>query len=449
VYGELGEKAPDCDDPKLLAAFFAAISELREKDLLIAYHDRSDGGLFTTLAEMAFAGRCGVDVDLGRVANVAGALFAEELGAVVQVRDSALADVLAVFERHGLADATRAIGTAHSADRLRIRANESVVLEEARTSLRAAWSETTYRLVEMRDHPQCAREQYETACDPHDPGLSASLTFDLNEDVAAPYIATGVRPKVAILREQGVNSHLEMAAALYRAGFEPYDVHMTDLVAGRTRLNEFRGFVACGGFSYGDVLGAGEGWAKSILFNAQLRDEFTRFFARTDTFSLGVCNGCQMLSTLRELIPGAERWPRFVRNRSEQFEARLSLVEVTRSPSLFFAGMEGSRMPIAVAHGEGRPEFTTPDGLDALIAANLMALRFVDNYGRPTERYPANPNGAPAGLTGVTSADGRATLLMPHPERVYRTIQNSWHPDEWGEDSPWMRMFRNARVWVG
>jgi phosphoribosylformylglycinamidine synthase len=279
--------------------------------------------------------------------------------------------------------------------------------------------------------------------------LSATLTFDASEDIAAPYINTGTRPKVAVLREQGVNSHLEMAAALYRAGFDAFDVHMTDLVAGREKLSEYRGFIACGGFSYGDVLGAGEGWAKSILFNSLLREEFTRFFARGDAFSLGICNGCQMMSALRELIPGAQRWPRFVRNSSEQFEARLSRVEVLKSPSLFFAGMEGSRMPIAVAHGEGRAEFASPDGLDALRSANLMSLRFIDNSGRPTERYPANPSGAPAGLTGITSEDGRATLLMPHPERVYRTVQNSWHPDEWGEDSPWMRMFRNARVWVG
>jgi len=449
VYGRLGETPPDCDDPARLAAFFAAIAELRAQGALLAYHDRSDGGLFATLAEMAFAGRCGLEVDLGDVGSIAGALFAEELGAVVQVRDESLANVVRVFERHGLAAETRAIGTVNEVDRVRVRANGKVVLDETRSALRAAWSETTYRLVELRDHPQCAQEQYETACDPQDPGLNVKLTFDVNDDVAAPFIARGVRPKVAILREQGVNSHLEMAAALHRAGFEPYDVHMTDLVAGRVSLADFRGAIACGGFSYGDVLGAGEGWAKSILFNARLRDEFSRFFERTDTFSLGICNGCQMMSALRELIPGTELWPRFVRNRSEQFEARFSLVEVTKSPSLFFAGMEGSRMPIAVAHGEGRAEFATTEGLNALIDANLMALRFVDNHGRPTERYPANPSGTPAGLTGITSRDGRATILMPHPERVYRTVQNSWHPDDWGEDSPWMRMFRNARVWVG
>jgi len=401
------------------------------------------------LAEMAFAGRCGLEIDLGDVPDSVAALFSEELGAVVQVRDAVLVQVKAVFERHGLSTYVRAIGTVNEADRIRIRANGRVVLDESRTALRAAWSETSFKLVERRDDPDCAREQYEAACDPHDPGLHASLTFDVNEDVAAPFIATGVRPKVAILREQGINSHVEMAAALYRAGFEPYDVHMTDLVAGRTRLADYVGLVACGGFSYGDVLGAGEGWAKSILFNAQLREEFGRFFARPDTFGLGVCNGCQMLSALRELIPGADCWPRFVRNRSEQFEARLSLVEIAKSPSLFFTGMAGSRMPIAVAHGEGRAEFSTPDGLEKLVAANLVALRFVDNRGKVTERYPANPSGTPQGITGITSRDGRVTLLMPHPERVYRTVQNSWHPDEWGEDSPWMRMFRNARVWVG
>lgn len=449
VYGRIGATPPDCDDPARLANFFAAMAALREQSLLLAYHDRSDGGVFVTLAEMAFAGRCGLEIDLGDVPDSVAALFSEELGAVVQVRDAVLVQVKAVFERHGLSTYVRAIGTVNEADRIRIRANGRVVLDESRTALRAAWSETSFKLVERRDDPDCAREQYEAACDPHDPGLHASLTFDVNEDVAAPFIATGVRPKVAILREQGINSHVEMAAALYRAGFEPYDVHMTDLVAGRTRLADYVGLVACGGFSYGDVLGAGEGWAKSILFNAQLREEFGRFFARPDTFGLGVCNGCQMLSALRELIPGADCWPRFVRNRSEQFEARLSLVEIAKSPSLFFTGMAGSRMPIAVAHGEGRAEFSTPDGLEKLVAANLVALRFVDNRGKVTERYPANPSGTPQGITGITSRDGRVTLLMPHPERVYRTVQNSWHPDEWGEDSPWMRMFRNARVWVG
>jgi phosphoribosylformylglycinamidine synthase len=304
-------------------------------------------------------------------------------------------------------------------------------------------------MTQLRDNPACAQEQFATVTDPSNPGLNARLSFDPAQDIAAPYISKGARPKVAILREQGVNSHVEMAAAFHRAGFSPFDVHMTDLVAGRFDLNDFRGMVICGGFSYGDVLGAGEGWAKSILFHSQLREAFTRFFNRQETFSLGVCNGCQMMASLRELIPGTQSWPRFVRNRSEQFEGRLSLVEVVQSPSIFFAGMAGSRMPIAVAHGEGLAEFSGRGNIDALVAAKLMSLRFVDNHGNATERYPANPNGSPAGLTGITTPDGRVTLLMPHPERVYRTLQNSWHPDGWGEDSPWMRIFRNARVWVG
>jgi phosphoribosylformylglycinamidine synthase len=449
VYGKLGSSAPDCDDPARLAAFFAAMAELRAAGSVLAYHDRSDGGLLVTLAEMAFAGRCGLDVDLGSVRSPAAALFNEELGAVLQIRRADLDAVQATLARHGLAGLARAIGAPTARDRVVIRACGALVLDETRTELRRAWSETSFRMTELRDNPQCAREQYESVLDPEDPGLHARLTFDLNQDVAAPYIARGARPKVAILREQGVNSHIEKAAAFHRAGFEPFDVHMTDLVAGRMRLDDFRGLVVCGGFSYGDVLGAGEGWAKSILLNPRLRDGFTGFFNRGDTFALGVCNGCQMMSALKELIPGAEHWPRFVRNRSEQFEGRLSLVEVVKSPSLFFAGMEGSRMPIAVAHGEGRAEFANASALDELVRANLLALRYVDNRGQPTELYPANPNGSPRGLTGVTSLDGRVTLLMPHPERVYRTVQNSWRPDEWGEDSPWMRIYRNARVWVG
>jgi phosphoribosylformylglycinamidine synthase len=322
------------------------------------------------------------------------------------------------------------------------------MIDEVRTNLHRAWSETSFRMTQLRDNPQCAQEQFATVTDPNNPGLSAQLNFDPQQDIAAPYIATGVRPKVAILREQGVNSHVEMAAAFHRSGFAPFDVHMTDLVAGRFDLADFRGLVICGGFSYGDVLGAGEGWAKSVLFHSRLRESFTQFFHRPETFSLGVCNGCQMMSALHELIPGTEHWPRFVRNRSEQFEGRLSLVEVVQSPSLFFAGMAGSRMPIAVAHGEGFAEFGAGK-IDALVDAKLMSLRFVDNQGNVTERYPANPNGSPRGLTGITTPDGRVTLLMPHPERVYRTLQNSWHPDGWAEDSPWMRIFRNARAWVG
>jgi len=298
----------------------------------------------------------------------------------------------------------------------------------------------------LRDNPQCAKLEYDRILDTADPGLHAKLTFDPAQDIAAPYIGRGSRPKMAILREQGVNSQIEMAAAFDRAGFETHDVHMSDIIAGRVSLAGFKGVVACGGFSYGDVLGAGEGWAKSILFNRRARDEFEAFFNRSDSFALGACNGCQMMSNLHEIIPGTAHWPHFVRNRSEQFEARVAMLEVMKSPSLFFSGMDGSRMPIAVAHGEGYTEFASPAQLAA--ARGLVALRFVDNHGRPTERYPFNPNGSPQGITGLTTADGRFTILMPHAERVFRTVQNSWHPDSWGEDGPWMRMFRNARRWV-
>jgi phosphoribosylformylglycinamidine synthase len=450
VYGSLGREAPDCDDPSRLAGFFAAIVELRAGGLMLAYHDRSDGGLFATVAEMAFAGRCGVEIDLAvDTGSVAAALFSEELGAVLQIRVNDAQAVRQVLERHGLARFTSMVGRVTNADRVIVRASGKVVLDEARTALRRAWSETSFRMVELRDNPECAREQFATALEPDDPGLNVRLTFEPQQDVAAPYIGKGARPKVAILREQGVNSHVEMAAAFHRAGFIAYDVHMTDLFERRLSLDDFRGLVVCGGFSYGDVLGAGEGWAKSILFHSRLRDDFSEYFARPDTFSLGVCNGCQMMSALSEIIPGTQHWPRFVRNRSEQFEGRLSLVEIVESPSLFFAGMAGSRLPIAVAHGEGRAEFADAGALDALVRERLLSARFVDNDGRPAQRYPANPNGSPRGLTGITTPDGRVTLLMPHPERVFRTAQNSWHPDGWGEDSPWMRIWRNARVWVG
>ncbi len=449
VYGSLGRNPPDCDDPAILARFFAAIIELRAAGLALAYHDRSDGGLFATVVEMAFAGRCGVEIELAADSNsVAAELYSEELGAVLQVRTADAHAVRQVLERHGLARFASAIGRVTDADRVVVRAAGKTVLDETRTALRRAWSETSFRMVELRDNPECAREQFAAAVDPGDPGLNVRLPFQPQEDIAAPFIATGARPKVAILREQGVNSHVEMAAAFHRAGFTAYDVHMTDLFERRLELDDFRGLVVCGGFSYGDVLGAGEGWAKSILFHSRLRDVFSEHFARPDTFSLGVCNGCQMMSALSEIIPGTEHWPRFVRNRSEQFEGRLSLVEVVESPSLFFAGMAGARIPIAVAHGEGRAEFANPGSLDALVRDRLLSLRFVQNDGQPAQRYPANPNGSPGGLTGITTPDGRVTLLMPHPERVFRSAQNSWHPDEWGEDSPWMRIWRNARVWV-
>ncbi|MER2602502.1 MAG: phosphoribosylformylglycinamidine synthase, partial [Candidatus Competibacter phosphatis] len=450
VYNQLGDCVPDVDKPEELAAFFAVIQELNATGRLLAYHDRSDGGLLAVLAEMMFAGGCGVTVlldDLGE--GLLPALFAEELGAVVQVRARDRGVVLGRLIAAGLGECSHVIGAPNGQDRLILRHAGETVFTASRAELRRLWSETSYRLQALRDHPDCAREAFDAACDPADPGLNARLSFDPVEDVAAPFIANGARPRMAILREQGVNGQIEMAAAFDRAGFAAVDVHMSDIMAGRVSLADFHGLVACGGFSYGDVLGAGEGWAKSILFNARAREQFAAFFARPDSFALGVCNGCQMLSNLHELIAGTELWPRFVHNRVEQFEARLSLVEVLPSPSLFLRGMEGSRLPVAVAHGEGRAEFRDTGGADAALAAGLAALRFVDHHGKPAESYPANPNGSPGGITGLTSRDGRFTILMPHPERLFRTVQHSWHPDDWGEDGPWLRLFRNARRWLG
>jgi len=369
-------------------------------------------------------------------------LFSEELGAVVQVRADDRPRVTARLAAAGLH--ALVIGAPNGRDEVRMVRNAKPVFAEPRASLQRAWSETSFRMQQLRDDPDCAREEFDRILDAADPGLSASLAFDSDEDVAAPLVARGERPRIAILREQGVNGQSEMAAAFDRAGFAAIDVHMTDLLGGRVSLGAFKGFAACGGFSYGDVLGAGEGWAKSILFNGRARDEFTAFFARGDTFALGVCNGCQMMAALRELIPGAGDWPPFLRNRSEQFEARFVMAEVVASPSIFFAGMAGSRMPIATAHGEGRAGFAS----EAARARALVCLRYVDNRGQPTETYPLNPNGSPGGITGLTTADGRFTIVMPHPERVFRSVQCSWHPDGWGEASPWLRLFRNARVWV-
>jgi phosphoribosylformylglycinamidine synthase len=448
VYGRLGQTAPDLDDPAALVAFFAGVQALNATGALLAYHDRSDGGLLVTALEMAFASGQGLELDLGALGDAGGEpaaqLFAEELGAVVQVRAGNVERVRQAFP--GIP--VHAIGRPVPGDRVVVRRGGEVLLDEKRADLRALWSETTHAMQRLRDDPACADQEQESRL-ADTPGLSAVVPFDAAADVAAPFVARGARPRVAILREQGVNGQVEMAAAFDRAGFEAIDVHMSDILEGRVALAGFRGLAACGGFSYGDVLGAGEGWAKSILFNGRARDEFGRFFARTDTFALGVCNGCQMMANLRELIPGAERWPRFVRNRSEQFEARLSLLTIERSPSVLLAGMAGARLPIAVAHGEGQAEFAREDDRTALEAAGLVAARFVDHHGRPTEHYPENPNGSRAGLTALTTPDGRVTIMMPHPERVFRTVQYSWHPPEWGEDAPWMRLFRNARVWVG
>ncbi len=445
VYGATGNTTPDVVDVVSLKNFFAAIQQLNQQGLLLAYHDRSDGGLLVTLCEMLFAGRCGAHIEL-QGDDAAGKLFNEELGAVLQIRHGDRAQILRALDSAGLGSCSAVIGTVNTAARLVVHVNGKMVLDEARIDLHRAWSETTYRMQQLRDNPDCAQQEFDRLLDADDPGLTQHLTFDPNEDIAAPFINRGAKPRMAILREQGVNGQIEMAAAFDRAGFAAVDVHMSDIIAGRASLRDFGGFAACGGFSYGDVLGAGEGWAKSILFNARARDEFEAFFRRSDSFALGVCNGCQMMSNLHELIPGTERWPHFVRNKSEQFEARLVMLEVQESASLFFKGMTGSRIPVAVAHGEGYAEFTDAAALTA--AQSLIALRFVDNRGAVTEQYPLNPNGSPQGITGLTTPDGRFTILMPHPERVFRTAQNSWHPSTWQEDGPWLRMFRNARQWI-
>jgi len=446
VYKQLGSIPPDLDEPSLLRAFFAVIQSLNASGKLLAYHDRSDGGLFACICEMCFAGHCGASIQL-QASDAVAALFAEELGVVIQVRRTDTAEVRAALKAARLEGATQLIGTLATDDRVSFAVNGQTVLSESRIDLRRAWSETSYRMQALRDHPACAREEYDGLLETNDLGIRPHLSFDIDEDVAAPMIATGVRPRIAILREQGVNGQVEMAAAFHRAGFEALDVHMSDLLSGRQSLDGFRGMAACGGFSYGDVLGAGQGWAKSILFHSKLRDMFEAFFARQDSFALGVCNGCQMLSTLKELIPGADHWPRFVRNRSEQFEARFSQLEVLESPALFFAGMQGSLLPIAVAHGEGRAEF--PGNAADVMNSGLVAVRYVDGTGAVATRYPQNPNGSPLGITGLTTVDGRVTIMMPHPERVFRAVTNSWYPEAWGEDGPWMRMFRNARVWAG
>lgn len=449
VYKQLGDKPADVDSAEQLKGFYNAIQALVKENKLLAYHDKGDGGLVVTLAEMAFAGHCGIQVDIASLAgDDLSVLFNEELGAVLQVSAQEVPTVLDTLATHGLAEVSHVIGDVVSSDRIVVSRGESKVLDRSRSELRTIWAETTHQMQALRDNPKCADQEFQAKADNSDPGLNVNLSFDVNEDIAAPYILKGAKPKMAILREQGVNSHVEMAAAFDRAGFEATDVHMSDILTGQVVLDEYNGLVACGGFSYGDVLGAGEGWAKSILFNSQAREQFEQFFHRNDTFSLGVCNGCQMLSNLKSLIPGAELWPRFVRNESERFEARFSLVEIQQSDSIFLNGMAGSRMPIAVSHGEGRVEVRDEAHLNAIESSGTVALRYVDNFGKATQQYPNNPNGSPNAITGLTTTDGRVTIMMPHPERVFRTVANSWAPDSWGEDSPWMRMFRNARVKV-
>ncbi|AEW44699.1 phosphoribosylformylglycinamidine synthase [Serratia symbiotica str. 'Cinara cedri'] len=450
VYRQLGDQSADIRNVAQLASFFKAMQQLVANCALLAYHDRSDGGLLVTLAEMAFAGHCGVTVSIDGMSDDAIAvLFNEELGAVIQVTLLQLGFVKNIFNIHGLGDNVHHIGGVNTSDRLVIYQNGKVIYSESRNILRTWWAETTWQMQRLRDNPICADQEHQAKQDAQDPGLNVKLTFLPQEDIAAPYIAIGVRPKVAVLREQGINSHVEMAAAFHRAGFDALDIHMSDLLEGRHNLQYFHVLVACGGFSYGDVLGAGYGWAQSILLNNRVRDEFALFFDHQHTLALGVCNGCQMMSSLRELIPGAEYWPYFTRNLSDRFEARFSLVEVSSSPSLFMQGMVGSRIPIAIAHSEGRVAVNNPEHLSALDRSGLVSLRFVNNAGQITEDYPANPNGSPKGIAAISNASGRVMIMMPHPERVYRTVSNSWHPEDWGEDSPWMRIFRNARKQLG
>jgi len=446
VYNQMGDTPADLDSAEQLKNFFNAMQESIATGDVMAYHDRSDGGLFATLAEMSFAGHVGIDIKLdGLGEDALSILFNEEAGAVLQVAREKSAQVQARFAAAGK---VHLIGQLNSKDQLSISQNGKVVFVEARATLHSLWSETSYRIQSLRDNPDCAKSEFD-AIQKNDPGLSVKLTYDINQDVTAPFIKTGVRPSIAVLREQGVNGHVEMAAAFDRAGFNAVDVHMSDLLSGRISLKDFKGLVACGGFSYGDVLGAGEGWSKTILFNNKVRDEFEQFFHRKDSFSLGVCNGCQMMSNLKNLIPGADHWPRFVRNLSEQFEARFSLVQVQDSSSVLFKGMAGSHMPVAVAHGEGYAEFANADALKRCNESGTVALRFVDNHTQATETYPANPNGSPLGITSVSNKDGRVTIMMPHPERVFRAVSNSWKPDDWKDDGAWLRLFRNARVFVG
>lgn len=448
VFGRLGETPPDVSASDL-KALFDFINALKSRDLLLAYHDRSDGGLLVTLLEMAFASRCGLDIELDvSTEDAAAVLFSEEIGVVLQVAEAELHRVEAIATEYGLHDLLTVVATPRTDERIVVNTAQFELIDSQRGALQRLWSQTSHAIARLRDNAECADQEF-AAITAADAGLSAALTYEVDEDIAAPFIATGVRPKLAVLREQGVNGQLEMAAAFDRAGFDAVDVHMSDLLSGDVSLADFHGLAACGGFSYGDVLGAGEGWAKSILFHDRVRDEFSRYFHRADTFTLGVCNGCQMLSALNTLIPGAEHWPRFARNESEQYEARLTLVRVEPSPSILLAGMAGSHLPIVVAHGEGRAQFKGASQLDGAEHSGTIALRYIDNQLAVTQRYPANPNGSPNGIGGLCSDDGRVTIMMPHPERVFRSSQLSWGPAQWREDSGWMRIFRNARVWLG
>jgi phosphoribosylformylglycinamidine synthase len=470
VYDQLGDEPPDVDNPKDLKDFFYAIQTLNLQGKILAYHDRSDGGLFTTLCEMAFAGHVGLDIQFvsrdaerrgmhsqPEVGNeevfeeVFSCLFNEELGAVIQVRKSDVADVQTwFFENTDFGEYVYVLGTPNNNDMLNFYQNDTLVLSLLRNTLQQAWNETSYRMQKLRDNPVCAQQEYDALLDTENQGLSVYCTFELESLSSLSLRMKGIScPRIAILREQGVNGQLEMAAAFDRAGFICVDVHTSDILNGRISLKDFQGLAVCGGFSYGDVLGAGGGWAKSILFNPRAYDEFSAFFHRPDTFALGVCNGCQMMAQLRDLIPGASHWPNFVRNQSEQFEARLVMVEITDSPSIFLRGMSGSRLPVVVSHGEGRAQLNEKQTMQQIVESHLVALRYVDSYGQITESYPANPNGSLLGITGLTTLDGRFTIMMPHPERIFLSTQYSWLPDDWhNENGPWMQMFLNARRWL-
>ena len=461
VVSQMGAATPDVDRADDLKHFWNAIQQLGREQKLLAYHDRSDGGLLATVVEMAFAGHTGVDLTLPPGHDAFAALFSEELGAVIQVRESDLDTVLLTFREHGLKACVSRLGTLNATHTFRVTRGNKVLIEEDLFALRAIWSDVTHRIAALRDNPQAADQEQQLRLDRQNPGIRPVVTFEVGRGVPAepppakahpegsPYRQSSSRPAVAILREQGVNGEVEMAAAFDRAGFRAVDVHMSDILEGRVSLRDFRGLAACGGFSYGDVLGAGEGWAKSVLFHDRARAEFAAFFARADTFGLGVCNGCQMMSNLKSIIPGAELWPRFVQNQSERYEGRFVSLKVESSPSVLFRGMAGSVIPIAVAHGEGYAEFMDAAAAEAFSRSGLVAGRFVDNHHRPTEHYPLNPNGSPAGMTALTTTTGRVTIMMPHPERVFRSACMSWSPREWGEDSPWMQLFYNARTWVG
>ena len=438
VFNQIGKSTPDLDDPKLFAHFFTVINRLNKDGLIVAYHDRSDGGAIVTLLEMAFASHCGLDIESSKPLSE---LFNEELGCVIQVSKANRSDVLNALENAGLKKCVHHIANINQSDNISIYQQGKLVFNEKRVNLYSCWSSTSFEISKLRDNPVCAKSENQQLLMRSD-GLMVSTKFDINESISAPYLNVENKPKIAILREQGINGHIEMAAAFAQAGFSAIDVHMSDILSGRISFSDFHGIAACGGFSYGDVLGAGRGWANSILYNNQTKDEFSRFFSRSDSFALGVCNGCQMISNLKEIIPGTQDWPSFERNTSEQFEARFTSVEIQSSDSLFFDGMSGSIMPIAIAHGEGRANFASSQN------KSNITVKYVDYQGIPTQTYPHNPNGSEVAVAGLCNDSGRVTIMMPHPERVFRVVQNSWHPNEWNERSPWIRMFENARKWV-